>query len=335
MALDLRRLRYFVAVAEERNFRRAAAQLHVAQPSLSQQIARLERELGVVLFDRSVQPVALTPAAAELLPRARRLLSDVEVAAEATRRAGGAPDCQLTVGFVGSAGRAELPGVIQALRQAHPGMEIRLRDLPLGSAAEAVQTGEVDVSMSRGVERGDGVVSIELKPDSLVVAVPVGHRLERRNEVGLGSLTEEIFVRPASSDDLRPWSDFITDLCGQSGFEPRWSLEEGSSHQAIVGLVASGVGIALLSCTSHALPRKGVAALPLSGASMPLVVVHRAGDASPLVAAFVQALEPTSPSRSAGNRGVPLAGSRDTTSHRQRNDTRAVAPGQADGSRVA
>src|SRR3712207_4836231 len=137
MTLDLRRLRYFVAVAEKRNFRRAAKQLHVAQPSLSQQIARLERELGVVLFDRSVQPVGLTPAAAELLPRAHRLLSDVDAAAEATRRAGGAPDSQLTVGFVGSAGRAVIPGVIQVLRQAHPGADIRLRDLPLGSAARA------------------------------------------------------------------------------------------------------------------------------------------------------------------------------------------------------
>ena len=293
MALDLRRLRYFVAVADERSFRRAAAQLHVAQPSLSQQIARLERELGVVLFDRSVQPVGLTPAAAELLPRAHRLLSDVDAAAEATRRAGGAPDSQLTVGFVGSAGRAVIPGVIQALRQAHPGVDIRLRDLPLGSAAEAVRSGEVDVGMSRGVERGDGVVSIELQPDHLVVSVPVGHRLERRNEVALRSLTEEIFVRPSSTDELRPWGDFVTDLCEQSGFTPRWSSEEGSSHQAIVGLVASGVGIALLSCTSHALPREGVAAVPLSGASMPLVVVHRGGDVSPLVDAFLRELQPT------------------------------------------
>jgi DNA-binding transcriptional LysR family regulator len=304
MVLDLRRLRYFVAVAEERNFRRAAAQLHVAQPSLSQQIARLERELGVVLFDRSVQPVGLTPAAAELLPRAHRLLSDAEAAGVATRRAGGAPDSQLTVGFVGSAGRAVIPGIVQELRQSHPGVDIRLRDIPVGSVAEAVRTGEVDVGMTRGVERGHGVVSIELQRDRLVVAVPVGHRLERQNEVALGSLTEETFVRPTSTDELRPWSDFVTDLCEQSGFTPRWSSEEGSSHQAIVGLVASGAGIALLSCTSHALPREGVAAVLLSGASMPLVAVHRGGDASPLVAAFLQALEPTGRSRSDGERRV-------------------------------
>lgn len=288
MGVDVRRLRYFVTLAEERNFRRAAARLHIAQPSLSQQIASLERELGVLLFDRTVQPVALTRAAEELLPRATRVLADLDAAVDATRAAARHDAATLRVGFMGSAGRGVIPEALRRLRDDQPALQVDLVEVPLGATADAVRGHHVDVCFTRRREEGPGLVCAGLPPDDLVVAVPAGHPLADAGPLSLGALAGETFVRPASTGELQLWADFVLDLCRTAGFSPTWASQEGSTHQAIAGLVASGAGIAVLSATSHALPREGVVAVPLCDASMSLFLLHRTDDERGVVTTFVR-----------------------------------------------
>src|SRR3954453_10103995 len=151
--MELRHLRYFVAVAEELHFRRAAERLHVSQPPLSQQIRALERELGVTLFERNRRRVELTAAGSALLGEARGILAAVEHAVDLTQRVARGEAGALSVGFVGSAMYGALPDVVREFRASRPGVELRLRELPTGAALEALAAGGIDVG---GVRAGRG-----------------------------------------------------------------------------------------------------------------------------------------------------------------------------------
>lgn len=287
MALDLRRLRYFVAVAEELHFGRAAARLHIAQPSLSQQVRTLERELGVELLRRDKRRVALTGAGEALLREGRRILAQAERAVDAARAAGEGVTGSLTVGFMGSAGRRLLPLVVRDFRARHPRVSIEIREIALPETNRAVRDSVVDVAFVRPIDEDPELVVEPLPSDDLVAVLPTGHALARSPSLGLADLAGERFVRPNGDSVLGPWMGFLATICDRHGFRPRFTEVEASSLQAIVGLVAAGDGISIMSATTHTLPRDGVVAVPIEDESMPLALAWRRTDHSRVLARFV------------------------------------------------
>ena len=285
--MDLRRLGYFVVLAEELHFGRAARRLRIAQPSLSQQIRVLERELGVELVTRGARGVELTAAGGALLAEGRRTLVQAERAEEAARRAARGEIGALIVGFMGSAGRNLLPAVVRTFRERHPGVALEVKEIELAETNRAVREGRVDAAFIRPIGEDPELAIGRLPDDALVAVLHEGHRLAARPSVPMAALAEELFVRPNAAVGLQPWIDFLLATCRRAGFEARFAPEEASSLQAIVGLVAAGAGVSVMSATTHTLPRTGVAAVPIDGATMELAVACRRDDKSPALAAFL------------------------------------------------
>src|SRR3954471_20944169 len=192
--MELRHLRYFVAVAEELHFRRAAERLHVSQPPLSQQIRALERELGVTLFERNRRRVELTTAGEALLGEARGILAAVEHAVDLTQRVARGEAGALAIGFVGSAMYGRLPDVLREFHAARPAVQLRLRELPTGAALDALAEGRIDVGVVRPAQVEAGIAIDIVRREAVVVALPADHELAARRRLTLRELWGETFV---------------------------------------------------------------------------------------------------------------------------------------------
>src|SRR5687767_2086529 len=186
--MELRHLRYFVAVAEELHFGRAAVRLHVSQPPLSQQIKALEEELGVQLFQRTRRHVELTDAGRALLPEARAALEQAERAQRVAREAGAGARGRLVIGFVTSASYSVLPAAVRALRRAWPSVEVTLREMVPSAQLEALEWREIDVGLLRPPV-DDARVEVEVVlEEPLLVALPARSALARKRGLALGDL---------------------------------------------------------------------------------------------------------------------------------------------------
>jgi DNA-binding transcriptional LysR family regulator len=290
--MELRHLRYFAVVAEELNFRRAAARLHVAQPSLSAQIRALETELGVRLLTRSTRKVALT-AAGEVFQRdVRRLLALTDDAVAAARRADRGEIGRLRVGFVGSATYELLPRVAAAFRAECPDVTLELRgEMFTPGQVRALLAGELDVAFLRPPVDEAGLTVRVLRREPLVALLPSGHRLAERDAVALTDLADEAFVTYPSH-----WRsvvhDAVTAACRTAGFSPRVALEtDGTS--SLVSFVAAGTGVAVVPAAVRHLQVTGAVVRPLTGtdAAVDLALVWRTTDRSPALARFVATAE--------------------------------------------
>ncbi len=280
--MELRHLRYFVAVAEELHFRRAAERLHVSQPPLSQQIRALERELGVELFSRNRRRVELTAPGRALLGRAREILAAVDDAVETTRRVARGEAGELAVGFVGSAMYGALPDVLREFRAMRPGVGLRLRELPTGAALDALAEGRIDVGVVRPAQVDAGIALDVVAREAVVVALPEAHRLAGRRRLALRDLAGEDFVLLARREapGLRAAIDAL-------GAEPH-EVQEVAEVRTVLGLVAAGVGVSLVPEAVAGAERAGVRFLPLAGRAptVDLALAWREGDGSPALAAF-------------------------------------------------
>jgi DNA-binding transcriptional LysR family regulator len=256
--MELRHMRYFVAVAETRHFTRAAQALGIGQPPLSQQIQALERELGAALFARRPRAVALTPAGEALYEDARRILRDVERAAERVRRVARGEAGRLRLGMINSAPFHPLiPRVIREFRRAYPQVALSLDEGPTPQLAAAVRDGELDVAFVRPLLGAEpGVASEVVADEDMVVALPSGHPLARRATVPLLALSIEPFV-------LFPRSigaglhDSIVSACRSAGFSPR-IVQETSQVTSIVNLVAAGLGVSIVPASMQQVHSDGV-----------------------------------------------------------------------------
>lgn len=194
MNLELRHLRYFVTVAEELHFGRAAARLRVAQPPLSQQIRRLERELGVTLFHRSTRRVQLTDAGKILLDEAKRVLAGAAHAVHVVQRAARGESGTLNVGFAASVMFMELPAIIRRFRERFPDVELKLRELPTVPQLARLRSGELDIGFVRQPDP-DPLLHMEtVMREPLLIAVSKSHPLASRAKVPLEDLKHEEFV---------------------------------------------------------------------------------------------------------------------------------------------
>ena len=242
--MELRHLRYFVAVAEERNFTRAAERLHIAQPPLSRQIQQLEEDLGVTLIEKGVRPLRLTEAGAFFLAHAKPLLDQVRDLRTMTQRVGKL-ERTLSVGFVASTLYGLLPDIIRRYRAAHPEVEVTVHEMTTVEQLKALKEGRIDVGFGRLKSEDTSIRRILLREEPMVVALFPGHRLaEKEGKLRLTDLIHEaLLVYPKAP---RPsFADQVLAAFREANLTPD-HVTEVRELQIAMGLVAAGQGIAVV-----------------------------------------------------------------------------------------
>lgn len=287
--MDMRRLRYFVVVAEEQNFSRAAERLHMAQPPLSDQIKRLEQALGVVLFDRSSRGARLTKAGELLLVEARRLLVQADQTAALVRRAGQGEVGRLTLGFVPSASNSVLPPVLSRFRERYPDVQLYLQEMNPDWLVAGLHEGRIDVSFFYLPFQDRALAHEPVSREPLVVALPASHAMASEDEIDLSDLADQPFVLPARYRMLGLYGQVVS-ACRDAGFEPEAVQKEVWLMQTIVALVAGGLGVALVPASLQNLSRAGVVYRPVRDLSptVEMGVVWRRDERNPVVATFLK-----------------------------------------------
>lgn len=286
--MDLRRLEAFTVVATELHFGRAAEHLHMAPSALSQQIRKLEDELGVVLFLRTTRRVELTPAGHALLSHSRQVVDLVAKAARSAQLAQAGEDGHLVVGFAGSTTYELMPRVVRAFRERYPRVGLSVRgEQVTADQVSGLLSGHIDVGLLRPPVDTPQLVVEELRTEPLVVALPAGHDLLGAPEIAIADLASSPLVTyPAAAGA----STLITVLraCIEAGFTPEVVQEAKESH-ALISFVAAGFGVALVPEALSHLHMPGVEYRPLAPPvpEIPLSIAWRRADASKLVEHFV------------------------------------------------
>ncbi len=242
--MDLRQLRYLVALAEERHFTRAAAREHIAQPALSQQIRRLEEEVGLALVERTTRHVTITAAGEMLVARARRILSEVDAAQTELQGLRGVQTGHVTVGAMHTMGPVDVSLALAIFHSRHPGVELTVREMSSEEMAEMLRVDELDLAFLSVTERieSHGLGLHQLVSEELVVILPHDHHLSARKTLRMAELAEEQFISYREGSRLR---ELLISAGRQAGFEPQVKLESNESMR-IRRLVARGMGVAIL-----------------------------------------------------------------------------------------
>jgi DNA-binding transcriptional LysR family regulator len=262
-AMELRHLRYFVAVAEELHFGRAAARLHIAQPALSQQIQKLERELGVMLLFRTKRQVALTDAGAVFLAEARRTLDSALRAMALCRRAAAGKMGSLRVGYVDWAVYLRLPQIIRAFREGHPSVDLGIEEMHVQVQREALARGDLDLGFFAVAGDDSEFESELLAAEPLLVGLAESHPLASRKSVPLDALASEPWVLMQRSLKTQ-LVELVLATCAGAGFVPK-VVQEAGQVNTVAALVSAGLGVTLLPRTVAMRPREHFVARPLSG----------------------------------------------------------------------
>lgn len=289
--MELRHLRYFVAVAEELHFGRAAEQLGISQPPLSQQIQALESELGARLFERTNRRVALTEIGRLFLDEARQVLAQADKAVLLAQRAQRGELGELKIGFTASAPfTSTIPRAILAFRQAYPAVHLDLLEMSSREVVEALLDERVQVGVIRPLALPEDVECVELFREPLVAVLRADHPLALSGELRLpiAALAEEPFVFFPRTHGTGLY-DQLFDLARQAGFVPRIGQEAGEA-MTIIGLVAAGLGVSVLPSSFDRVRIDNVVFRELSddGASSAVWLVRRRREQSPRARAFVE-----------------------------------------------
>ncbi|HXL88503.1 MAG TPA: LysR substrate-binding domain-containing protein [Streptosporangiaceae bacterium] len=283
--VELRQLRYFVTLAEELHFGRAAEREHIVQSALSQQVQRLERELGVRLLERSTHRVSVTASGAAFLVEARQILAQVDRAAEAARRAAGAA-ATLRVGIIDSS-YDSMPQILHEVQARYPGLVINQVEVSVPEQYQRLADGRLDVGVGRATLAPPQVASLLFRRDPLGVLVPTGHRFADLEDVPVAVLAEEPLLL-AEEARAPEFNQFTVEMCRAAGFTPTVYAGTVESSRAAADLVALGRCLYCVpsSCIS-ALP--GTIWRPLTGPASyyPWSVLWRAADDSGHVRAVV------------------------------------------------
>jgi DNA-binding transcriptional LysR family regulator len=275
---DLRQLRYFVAVAEESSYTRAAERLTMSQQSLSQQITLLERMLGVKLFDRDTRGTGLTAVGALFLPEARAVLARAAEAVDVVARAARGEIGSLCLAFLATTTNYLLPPVVRAVRQRLPELRLTTEETTIAPLVEGLFKGRYDVAFTRP-PLVDGLETRTLVSEPVCAVLPEGHPLAGRSELTLGELAGERWVlTPRSS--WEPWHQAFDASFHTAEFTPD-VVQRDASVQGLLGLVAAGVGVTRLARSASSLRRTGVVFVPLAGEFVPTEMVWLSGNTSP------------------------------------------------------
>lgn len=289
--MDLRQLRYFVTVARERNFTRAAEQLHIAQPPLSRQIQLLEQEIGVTLLVRNTRPVRLTDAGRLLYEQAIQVLGRIDQMRAATQRVGLHQRTVFSIGFVASTLYAGLPDVMRQLRERAPELDIQMVELMSMQQIEALKEGRIDVSFGRVHHTDPAVVSIVLQEERLAAVVPVASPMARESTpLNIRQLAgQKLIVYPK---EPRPgYADQVLNVLHGHGVDVGEVLEV-REIQAALGLVAAGFGVCVIPASARQI-RQDVHCRLIDSerATSPVIFNHRVNDNSKYIDLVKQLLD--------------------------------------------
>jgi DNA-binding transcriptional LysR family regulator len=284
--IELRHLRYFIAVAEELHFGRAAERLHLAQPPLSQQIRQLENILGYPLFLRTSRSVRLTPAGEVYLERARRLLRSAERDIHEMRQVAKGEMGSLRIGFVSSAMLTQLPSTFRTYREAFPGIELQLSESFSARVIAGLEDGTLDVGILRDGDQADSLQVTTLLTESFVAVVPAHHPLAHKRTLSPVALRREPFVFYPRSAGNRAFEKTMS-VCESAGFRPQIT-QEASHWLTILRLVGTGAGVSIApACVQHLASPESVC-IPFRGveAVTQVEIAWRKGDRRPMIEHF-------------------------------------------------
>ena len=290
--MEFHQLSYFVAAAEALNISRAAERVHVSQPALSRQIALLEDELGVLLFDRIKKRIHLSDAGRFLLPRARQLLCDAETSAQQVREQFGRARRTLRLGFISPFLDDLVAPAVRAFKRRSPRTQVSLFDLPPRAQLERLSGHELDAAIlgNIGADQRDQFTIRRLSRHRMALALPAQHPLARRRALALAELRQADWV--SLSDTFFPGRrEFLRQACVQAGFEPH-VVAEVDSVALMLGAVAVGDGVALVPRHSAKLPHAGCVFVAVT-APVPvteLLLVTSKGEPTPELAVLVDLL---------------------------------------------
>ncbi|MBH8576357.1 LysR family transcriptional regulator [Nostocaceae cyanobacterium CENA369] len=286
--MELRHLRYFVTLAEELHFGRAAERLHIAQPPLSQQIRQLEKELDFELFHRTKRNVQLTAAGQVFLGEVQQIFRQLQQAIEVGQQTSRGEVGKLIIGFVSSAGYNILPILLRNFRGSVPGVSLELHELTTDLQLEWLRQGRMDVGFLRPPVE-DNIFSWEIIfQESLILALPETHSLANKSYICLRSLANEPFI--LFPRILAPGLyDLIISLCQQAGFSPTVT-QEAIQMQTIVSLVAAEMGVAIVPASLQNLQRTGVVykTVQESTPKVSIAMIWRKNETSPTVQKLVE-----------------------------------------------
>ena len=288
--MELRYLKYFVTVAERQNFTRAAEELHVAQPAISQQIKALEEELGVSLLHRTKRSVTITAAGNAFLSEARKILAHAELSKQIARRAARGETGSLAIGCVSASVSGFLPKLIQSYRKKFPLVRVHLFEMTPEQQLQAFAREKIDVGFTRPLAAADekNFTQERMYRDRLMLAVPETHALAKSKRVRLDQCAGEDFVMFKRSEAPK-LVDAMTQLCAKAGFTPQVVSEPPMIHTVLMA-VAAGIGVALVPGCVRSIPQPGVTILPVLPASpvIDLVLTRPKGVPSPTVSAWLE-----------------------------------------------
>lgn len=291
--IELRHLRYFVAVAEELHFGRAAERLHLAQPPLSQQIRKLEEHLGYPLFARTSRSVSLTPAGEALLERARRTLRKVQRDIDETRSIGRGEVGSLHVGFAGSAMLTTLPGILSAYRNAYPRVQLQLHESFTAQVLEGLENGSLDIGILRDGDPSEGLKVTTIFSEPFVAVLPASHPRAAHRSLSPAALRNEPFVYFPRSAGVRAFEKALT-ICERYGFRPR-IVQEASHWLSILRLVGAGLGVSIAPACVRQIVCPEVVCLPLRGVEVvsDIELAWVVGDLKPVAQRFAHLMQRT------------------------------------------
>lgn len=297
--METRHLKYFIAVAEERHFGRAAARLHMAQPPLSQQIRQLEEQLGAPLLVRTTRKVELTPAGQVLLDRGRLLIDELEKLEFDVQQVGAGATGVLRAGFTGTATYRLMPAIVQSARRNLPGLRITVQGEMLTPEMEtALEEGRLDVAVLRPPIRSQSVALKLLEQDRLVAALPADSPLAEKGTLDIADLASQNFIGYPSHSVV---SGIFQNTCRKAGFQPRM-VQEAKETSTLLSLVAAGIGIALVPMTSRMFSFQGVVFRPLHNPPpVDLAVAWNHNNETPLLRSFLSLFDslPSQPTAAA------------------------------------
>jgi len=260
--IELRHLRYFVAVAEELHFGRAALRLHLAQPPLSQQIRKLEAILGYPLFDRTSRSVALTAAGTAFLERAQRTLRNVQRDIDEARSIGRGELGSLHVGFVGSAMLTTLPAIFRAYRETFPLVRLHLHESFTSKVIEGLQNGTLDAGLLRDGDTTAGLTATPIYAEPFVAVLPASHPRAHQKSISPAALRHDPFIHYPRSAGNRAFEKPLA-LCEEHGFRPQIA-QEASHWLTILRLIGAGLGVSIAPACVRRIASPEVACIPLA-----------------------------------------------------------------------
>lgn len=300
--MELRHLRYFLAVADELNFTRAARRLHIAQPPLTRQIQALENELGLRLFNRTRHRVELTDAGRAFAAEAARILGELRSAVLSAQRTARGFKGQVRVGFTESASFNPLViGAFRRFRADHPQVEVSLEEAQSTTLAAALREGRVDAAFVRPPLRQEQGLTLKLiDEEDMVVALPGGHRLARRRVVRMEQLADEAFILYPRA--VRPGlADAVVAACERAGFVPKVA-QYAPQLSSTLNLVAGSIGISIVPRSMQGVQPRSVRYVQLEGGPVKaqLAIAHRASESSAAVLNFVRTVHELAAARERG-----------------------------------